>query len=65
MLFLLNVVLGLAGIVGTVNGKTAVSGINDFDGRSLVSVAAIVVAGMAVGMAYYRWREHRMLRKMR
>lgn len=65
MLFLLNVVLGLAGIVGTVNGKTAVAGINDFDGRSLVSVAAIVVVGMAVGMAYYRWREHRMLRKMR
>lgn len=65
MLFLLNVVLGLAGIVGTVNGKTAVSGINDFDVRSLVSVVAIVVVGMAVGMAYYRWREQRMLRKMR
>ncbi len=65
MLFLLNVLLGLAGIVGTVNGKTAVSGINDFDVWALLSVAVMIVVGMAAGMAYYRWREHRMLRKMR
>ncbi len=65
MLFLVNVTLGLAGIVGTVNGKTAVSGINDFDAKALLAVVAMVIAGMAAGMAYYRWREKKILKRMR
>lgn len=64
MLFLINVLLGLMGIIGTVNGKTAVAGINDFDGKALLAVVAMVVAGMAVGMFYYRWRANRAVRKM-
>ena len=54
MLFLVEVLLGLMGIVGTVNGRTAVAGISEVDLPALAAVVALVAAGMAVGLALYR-----------
>lgn len=54
MLFLLDVLLGLMGIVGTVNGRTAVSGISEVDFKALLAVALMVVAGTAAGLMVYR-----------
>ena len=54
LLFLVEVLLGLMGIIGTVNGRTAVAGINSFDALSLLSVIAIVIVGMMIGWGVYR-----------
>ena len=44
------------GIIGTVNGRTAVAGINSFDAQALLGVIAIVIVGMAIGIGVYRIR---------
>ena len=64
MLFLVEVLLGLMGIIGTVNGRTAVAGINSFDAMALLGVIAIVIVGMAVGAAVYRIRMQRASSKL-
>ncbi len=56
LLFLVDVLLGLMGVVGTVNGQTAVEGISEVDVKALVAVFAMVLVGMAVGYVYYRVR---------
>ena len=54
--FLVEVLLGLMGIIGTVNGRTAVAGFNSFDALSLLGVIAIVIVGMAIGWAIYNYQ---------
>ena len=56
LLFLVEVLLGLMGIIGTVNGRTAVAGFNSFDALSLFGVIAIVIVGMAIGWAIYNYQ---------
>lgn len=56
LLFLVDVLLGLMGVVGTVNGQTAVEGISEVDVKALVAVFSMVLVGMAVGYVYYRVR---------
>ena len=56
LLFLVEVLLGLMGIIGTVNGRTAVAGFNSFDALSLLGVIAIVIVGMAIGWAIYNYQ---------
>lgn len=56
LLFLVEVLLGLMGIIGTVNGRTAVAGFNSFDALSLLGVIAIVIVGMVIGWAIYNYQ---------
>ena len=64
LLFLIEVLLGLMGIIGTVNGRTAVAGFNSFDALSLLGVIAIVIVGMAIGCGYYRIKMQRLSQKL-
>ena len=64
LLFLVEVLLGLMGIVGTVNGNTAVAGINSVDLKSLLGVVGIVIVGMALGMCYYRIKMQKLSQKL-
>ncbi len=64
LLFLVEVLLGLMGIVGTVNGNTAVAGINSVDLKSLLGVIAIVIVGMALGLCYYRVKMQKLSQKL-
>ena len=56
LLFLLNVLLGLLGIVATVNGRPAVSGISEVNLPALGAVGALVALGMGLGWIVYRFR---------
>ncbi len=60
MLFLVDVLLALLGVVGTVNGGTAVEGVGEVDVKSLLTVIGMVLVGMAIGCVYYRVRTKRM-----
>ena len=64
LLFLVEVLLGLMGIIGTVNGRTAVAGFNSFDAMALLGVVAIVVVGMALGVGIYGIKMKREERKV-
>ena len=64
LLFLVEVLLGLMGIVGTVNGNTAVAGINSVDLKSLLGVVGIVIVGMALGLCYYRVKMQKQSQKI-
>ena len=64
LLFLVEVLLGLMGIIGTVNGRTAVAGFNSFDALSLFGVIAIVIVGMAIGWGCYRIKMQRLSQKL-
>lgn len=52
MLFLAEVLLGLMGIIGTVNGNTGVAAVSGFDLPALLAVVAMVAAGGVVGYFY-------------
>lgn len=64
LLFLVEVLLGLMGIVGTVNGNTAVAGIDSVDLKLLLGVVGIVIVGMALGMCYYRVKMQKLSQKL-
>ena len=52
------------GIIGTVNGRTAVAGFNSFDALSLFGVIAIVIVGMAIGWGCYRIKMQHLSQKL-
>lgn len=60
LLFLVDVLLALMGVVGTVNGGTAVEGISEVDVKSMLAVIGMVLTGMAIGYVYYSERTKRM-----
>lgn len=49
MLFLNNALIGIVAIMATVNGQTAVTGMNNIDWRSLAGVLGLVAAGTLAG----------------
>lgn len=50
MLFIVNVLMAILGIIATVNGRTAVVGLSDIDWMALVGVVAIVLVAGSVGI---------------
>lgn len=54
LMFLLNALIAVLGIIATVNGRTAVAGVSAVDWGALAGVLAILVAGMAAGVFLYR-----------
>lgn len=53
LLFILNILTALFGIVGTVNGQTAVEGFSEVDWSASAGIALITLAGAACGLAWY------------
>lgn len=64
ILFLVEVLLGLMGIIATVNGNTAVDGISSFDLRALLSVFIVVAAGIIVGFFYHQLMTKRLIKRL-
>ncbi len=54
VLFLTTALIGILGIIATVNGQTAVEGTNNVDWSALVGLVAIVLAGSVAGLIVYR-----------
>lgn len=54
LLFLMNALVAVLGIIATVNGRTAVAGVSEVDWRALGSVLLLVVCGLAGGLVAYR-----------
>lgn len=54
LMFLLNALIAILGVVATVNGRTAVAGVSSVDWAALVGVVAIFAVGVVVGVLLYR-----------
>lgn len=54
LLFLVNALIAVLGVVATVNGRTAVAGISGADWSALVALIVIVVLGALAGFVAYR-----------
>ncbi len=50
MLFLTNALLAILGIVATVNGRTAVEGINEVNWSALIGLIALIIVGLLLGI---------------
>lgn len=59
MLFIVEIALGLMGIVGTVNGSTTETATSNINVESLMLVIALVGIGMAAGCAIYHKKTKR------
>lgn len=53
LLFILNALIAIFGIIATVNGQTAVEGISEVDWKASAGLAGIVLAGAAIGLVCY------------
>ena len=54
LLFLVNALIAVLGVVATVNGRTAVAGISGADWSALAALIVIVVLGALAGFVAYR-----------
>jgi hypothetical protein len=57
LLFMLNALVAILGVVATVNGKTTVRGVDTVDYRTFIGVFAIFVTGALIGLALYRRKQ--------
>lgn len=63
VLFLVNLLLALTGIVVTVNGRTAVAGTGEVDWRALGGIGALVVLGCLAGWGLYEIKNKKINKK--
>lgn len=55
LLFLCNAMIGLLGVIATVNGQTAVVGVSEVNWSALVAILLLVVAGTLLGIGLRYW----------
>lgn len=63
VLFLTNAATGILGILATVNGKTAVSGISEVNWGALLGLIVILLIGGLAGMLIFHYRLKKMINK--
>lgn len=65
MLFLLSALIGILGIVATVNGRTAVDGTGSVEWGALAGVICLMAAGAIVGVVVFAVGQRRRAKQMR
>ncbi len=63
LLFLLNSLIAVLGVIATVNGRTAVVGISEVDWTALAGVVLFVVLGFIFGIFSYHIKLNRTIKK--
>lgn len=63
LLFLTNALIAILGVIATVNGQTAVTGISEVDWKALGGIVALLLAGLFAGAVSYRIKNKRIIQK--
>ena len=63
LLFITNAMTAILGIVATVNGRTAVSGISDIDWGALLGIVLMLLGGGVVGLVLRRYKMNKLCKK--
>ena len=56
LLFLTNALTAILGIIATVNGRTAVTGISEVDWGALTGLIIMLAGGGLIGLVIYKYR---------
>lgn len=59
LIFMVNALIALLGVIATVNGRTAVSGVSQTDWAALAGVLTLLAAGAAAGFLLYKRKQNR------
>lgn len=64
LLFMLGLIIAAAGIVATVNGRTAAVGPNRADWPALAGVAGLLAAGALLGFLFHHYHNRKQIQKL-
>lgn len=56
LLFLTNALTAILGIIATVNGRTAVTGVSEVDWGALTGLIIMLAGGGLIGLVIYKYR---------
>lgn len=59
VIFYINCIIGLLGIIATVNGRTATTGVNEVNIYSLLAIIGIAVIGSIIGLVLFRKNQNK------
>lgn len=59
VIFYINCIIGLLGIIATVNGRTATTGVNEVNLNSLLAIIGIAVVGSIIGLLLFRKNQNK------
>lgn len=59
VIFYINCIIGLLGIIATVNGRTATTGVNEVNINSLLAVIGIAAIGSMIGLVLFRKNQNK------
>ena len=59
LIFFLNCLTGLLGVIATVNGRTAFTGVNELNLPALCAMLGLTLAGAAAGLILYRHKTNK------
>ncbi len=59
LIFMINTMIALLGVVATVNGRTAVAGVNDVDWKTLVGVLSLLIVCAAAGYIMFKRKQNK------
>lgn len=59
VIFYINCIIGLLGIIATVNGRTATRGVNEVNIYSLLAIIGIAVIGSIIGLVLFRKNQNK------
>lgn len=61
LIFMLNALIALLGIVATVNGRTAVTGTNSVDIKTLAGVISLFIVGATAGYVFFKRKQNKLI----
>lgn len=64
LMFVVNAITAILGVLATVNGRTAVKGTNTVEWGALAGVLLILAAGAAIGFLIYKRRNAKIIEKL-
>ncbi|MBD5262580.1 MAG: LPXTG cell wall anchor domain-containing protein [Bacteroides sp.] len=59
VIFYINCIIALLGIIATVNGRTATTGVNEVNINSLLAIIGITVIGSILGLLLFRKNQNK------
>lgn len=59
MIFYINCLVGILGIIASVNGRTATVGVNELNLAAFATMAALTLGGAIVGLILYQRKKHK------
>lgn len=60
LIFMINALIALLGVIATVNGRTAVAGVSSVDWPTLAGVSAVLIVGTTCGFLIFKRKQNKL-----